>query len=125
MSGPGENYYYTMDDTTGLAYPIHKDRYEVSGSRVEENHGQIMDFINQFKRCVDNAEEIYQNGKCVQFAILLATLFNGRVYYDQNHAVFDCSNGNVYDITGVTMMPPGAEPIESFGVTFLNKILTQ
>lgn len=49
-----------------------------------------------------------RNGKCIEFAYLLSQLYQGEIYWDEDHAIFKHQN-KFYDITGevacVTHLP--------------------
>lgn len=75
----------------------------------------ILAFIDKFKELYPTElEEIFSDGWCYYFAIMLKTRFAGRVYYLPKENHFVCKIGELfYDITGV-VIPEEAFPWDEY-----------
>lgn len=65
---------------------------------------EIIDFIEEFKyKYKEEIEDVFSNGYCYFFAIMLKERFGGEIVYDpiQNHFAL-CRNLKKYDIIGYT-----------------------
>lgn len=65
----------------------------------------ILAFIEKFKeQYPDELEEIFSDGWCYYFAIILRARFAGRIYYLPKENHFVCKIGEMfYDINGVVI----------------------
>lgn len=91
---------------------------------VQDYHANILDFIIMVRESFGNAEEVYLNGSCVQFALILKKLYpEGIVLYDGNHAIFELHD-KCFDITGCVEKGSHQElTTDNFGLDELKKIL--
>ncbi len=64
---------------------------------------EVMEFINNFKEGFDSKglEQVFTNGNCYHFALILKELFMGIIYYnlDEGHFITRIDD-KYYDITG-------------------------
>lgn len=67
------------------------------------SHEEIMRFINKFKYGFNKSalEVAFTQGNCYHFSLILNSLYEGEIYYDQVicHFMFKV-DGEFYDITG-------------------------
>jgi hypothetical protein len=86
-------------------------------------HNEILDYIEFLRDCIPNAEHIFLNGKCVQFAMLLDTHFNGgTILYDGGHACFEY-NGFCFDVSGEIKKPKGAIPLSDYKPWMMHQLM--
>lgn len=79
--------------------------------------------IQRIRESFSDAERIYTRGACVQFALILATIFpGGRILYDIDHAIYEY-DGRCYDIRGEALKTSGHIPIEDYGISMLSDML--
>lgn len=86
---------------------------------------QILFFISLIRDSVPNAVEVYTQGNCGVFALILLDRFGGEIYYNNSHCVLHY-NGSFYDITGdVTNEYREANmiPLTEFGISELVRTL--
>lgn len=77
---------------------------------------KVLKIIERIRNSFDNAEEVYTNGSCVKFCmILLEIMPEGKILYDINHAIFEY-NGRTYDISGYAKKNKNHVPIEDYGI---------
>lgn len=79
--------------------------------------------IQRIRESFSEAERIYTQGACVQFALILATIFpGGRILYDIDHAIYEY-DGRCYDIRGQALKTSAYVPIEEYGISMLSDML--
>ena len=75
----------------------------------------VLAFIEKFKKLyTEELEDIFSDGWCYYFAVILLARFGGRIYYlpVENH--FVCKIGNLfYDIKGI-VVPDEAIPWDEY-----------
>lgn len=60
----------------------------------------IENFITSIRESFDESIEVYTNGSCIRFALILDSVFpGGKILYDYNHAIWEY-DGVCYDING-------------------------
>lgn len=75
---------------------------------------EIEDFIELFRESVPNAVEVYTQGNCTSFAMILSEAFHGgTVCHNISHATFEYK-GLHYDITGQVEKPKGTMPLTEY-----------
>lgn len=91
---------------------------------LQDCHIAILDFISMVRESFVDAEKVYLNGSCVQFALILKKLYpEGIVLYDGNHAIFELHD-KCFDITGCIEKGSHQElTTDNFGLNELKKIL--
>lgn len=90
---------------------------------IMATHNEILKYIEFLRDCIPNAEHIFLNGKCVQFAMLLDERFNGgTILYNGVHACFEY-NGTCYDITGDIEKPKGSIPLTKYGPWMMYQLM--
>lgn len=65
-------------------------------------------FISNFKKGFDEEylEEVFSNGNCYHFALILSQMFDGEINYDPHNQHFVTEIGaSYYDITGKVPAP--------------------
>lgn len=65
-------------------------------------------FISNFKKGFDEKylEEVFTNGNCYHFALILKSMYGGKILYDPHMSHFLIKiDGKYYDITGVIKEP--------------------
>lgn len=76
----------------------------------------VLAFINKFKEIHGKElEEVFSDGWCYYFAIILKTRFTGRIYYlpVENH--FVCKIGELfYDVNGIVIPEEEAYPWDEY-----------
>lgn len=67
----------------------------------------ILKLINAIRNSNENANYIYKNGECYNFALILRSMFDGEIYYSRimGHVWFKYKN-KFYDIDGPCLKPP-------------------
>lgn len=86
-------------------------------------HIQILSVIKSIRESFPAASKVYTEGSCIQFAIILNTIWpKGVVLYDCNHAIFEYDN-MTFDINGIAKKEEGHIPIMEYGLVALNNLL--
>lgn len=84
---------------------------------------EVLSFINRLRESIPNSVEIFTNGGCVQFCLILSERFpNGQLMYDENHAIFRLDQF-CYDITG-KVEQGSSIPLTDFSPHKIDKILS-
>lgn len=91
---------------------------------LQDCHIDILDFISMVRESFVGAEEVYLNGSCVQFSLILQKLYpEGIVLYDGNHSIFQLYD-KCFDITGCVEKGSHIElDTDNFGLDELKRIL--
>ena len=67
----------------------------------------ILKLINAIRNSNENANYIYKNGECYNFALILRSMFDGEIYYSRVEGhVWYKHNDKFYDIDGLCLKPP-------------------
>ena len=62
---------------------------------------KILSFIGRVRDSFPEAVDVYTQGSCIKFAMILLELMPaGRILYNSDHAIFEYEN-NYYDINGL------------------------
>jgi hypothetical protein len=86
-------------------------------------HNEILEYIEFLRDCIPNAKEVFLNGHCVQFAMLLDTHFpGGTILYQDGHACFEYKE-TCYDVTGNIEKPKNAIPITEYGPWMMYQLM--
>jgi len=83
---------------------------------------QIETVIRRIRESFDGAEEVYTNGSCIQFCLILEEIFTGKIWYNQDHAVFEYA-GSYWDVTGEVELPEGSQLLSSFSAGIMADLL--
>jgi len=84
---------------------------------------EILKTIQLIRESFTDAKQVYTQGSCVRFAIILKHLYpDGDILYDSNHAIFEYK-GNCYDVNGITKKSEHHIPLLQYGILQLNDIL--
>lgn len=87
------------------------------------DHIEIMKFISLIRDSFPTSVEVYTNGSCVRFALILKNTFpEGRVLYDEDHAIFELHERG-YDITGEVPITDKHTDIMDVGIVRLDSLL--
>ena len=87
------------------------------------HHEEILEYIEFMREYIPNAVEVFTNGNCVGFAMMLERKFpGGEVLDNLSHACYRY-NKVCYDITGQIVMPQGSRPIEQYGIRKIYQLL--
>lgn len=83
----------------------------------------VLILIELIRNSFPNSVEIYTKGSCVQFAIILNTIYpQGEIYYNMDHAVFELDD-HYFDITGEVCIDNNYKKLSDYGMPMVNKIL--
>ena len=83
----------------------------------------ILKTIELIRESFTDSVEVYMNGSCVKFAMILKHLYpQGEIYYDMDHAIF-YYNGNYYDINGFAKKNDGHIPLIEYGIMKAHEIM--
>lgn len=97
---------------------------EKSEKLIDYDH--IETFIAYIRRYVPNAVELFTEGECIGFAMILKSVFRqGTIMFDHSHAVFKLHDRH-YDITGHIAndkLSPNLIPFVDFGILLMDKWL--
>jgi len=86
-------------------------------------HFEILNLIQIIRESFSNAEKVYTSGSCVQFALILNTIYpSGTIYYNIDHACFKLDD-HYYDITGEISVDDTYIKLLEYGIPHINKIL--
>lgn len=76
---------------------------------------EILKVIERIRDSFDGSVEVYTQGSCIKFAMILKEIFpQGNILYDSDHAVF-LLDGRCYDITGEVPRATGQILLETYG----------
>ena len=88
-----------------------------------DTHIKILNLIEIIRESFPKAIEVYTKGSCVQFALILNTIYpSGEIYYNMDHAVFRLNN-HFYHILGEIEIDDTYIRLTEYGIPQLNKIL--
>ena len=83
----------------------------------------ILKTIELIRESFTDSVEVYMNGSCVKFAMILKHLYpQGEIYYDMDHAIFSY-DGNYYDINGFAEKNDGHIPLIDYGIMKTHEIM--
>lgn len=84
---------------------------------------EILKVIERIRNSFDGSIEVYTQGSCVKFAMILKEIFpQGNILYNSDHAIF-ILEGRCYDITGEVERTPGYILLESYGTNQMYDIM--
>lgn len=84
---------------------------------------EILKIIERIRDSFDGSIEVYTQGSCVKFAMILKEIFpQGNILYNSDHAIF-ILEGRCYDITGEVERTPGYILLESYGTNQMYDIM--
>ena len=77
----------------------------------------VLQTINLIRESFDQSVEVYTSGSCVKLCMILKHIYpKGRILYDANHAIFEYSDGQCFDILGFATKTEKHIPIEEYGL---------
>jgi short subunit dehydrogenase-like uncharacterized protein len=84
---------------------------------------EVLNLIEIIRDSFPNSIEVYTKGSCVQFALILNTVYpKGEIYYNVDHAVFELDN-HYFDITGEITIDKYYKKLSEYGIPHINQIL--
>lgn len=84
---------------------------------------EILNLIRVIRESFPQSVEVYTQGSCFRFALILKTVYpEGDIYWNEDHATFFLG-GHFYDITGEIAPENRGEKIENWGILHIEKIL--
>ena len=76
----------------------------------------ILKVIELIRDSFDGSVEVYTQGSCTKFAMILKYLFpDGEILSDHNHTIFEY-DGRCYDINGFSEKNENHRPILDYGI---------
>jgi len=73
-------------------------------------HSEIYKFLEAFRACVDNAEEIYTKGKCYEFHLIMKSIWSEAIPYTNGDHIISRIGNSYWDVTGKVLIK--YEPME-------------
>ena len=84
---------------------------------------EILKVIERIRDSFDGSVEVYTQGSCIKFAMILKEIFpQGNILYNSDHAIF-LLEGRCYDITGEVKRTPGYILLENYGTNQMYDIM--
>lgn len=75
----------------------------------------ILKIIERIRNSFDGSVEVYTQGSCIKFAMILKEIFpHGSILYNSDHAIF-LLDERCYDITGEVERNSGYILLEAYG----------
>jgi hypothetical protein len=90
---------------------------------MDATHIQILKIIQLIRESFDGAVDVYSQGSCVKFAMILKEIYpQGVILWDCNHAIFEY-DGMCFDINGIAKKKKIHTPLIDYGLMYAYSVM--